>query len=90
MLRTNSVESRKVESGIVASLAAFNAQVFLDPTLILLNNGVVFAQRVALPVVGHEDAPQIRMAGELDAEHVEYFALEPIAVRWTPTEVAGL
>src|SRR5271157_1856679 len=78
MLRPNSVESRKVESGILASLAAFNAQVFLHPALVLLNYGVVLAQRIALPFLGHEDAPQIGVAGEFDAEHVEYFAFEPI------------
>src|SRR5208283_1180023 len=78
MLRTSSVESRKVESGIVASLAAFNAQAFLHPALVLLNNGVVLAQRMALPFFGHQDAPHIRVPGELDAEHVEHFALQPI------------
>src|ERR1017187_3300685 len=78
MLRTNSVESRKVESGILGLLAAFNPQVFLDPALVLLKNGVVLAQRIALPFLGHQDAPQIGVAGELDAEHVEYLALQPI------------
>src|SRR5208283_2233807 len=78
MLRTNSVESRKVESGILASLAAFNSQAFLHPALVLLNNGVVLAQRITLPFLGHQDAPHIRVPGELDAEHVEHLALEPI------------
>src|SRR5271157_795683 len=78
MLRTSSVESRKVVSGILASLAAFNAQVFPHPALVLLNNGVVLAQRIALPFLGHQDAPQVRVAGELDAEHIECLALQPI------------
>jgi hypothetical protein len=43
MLRTNSVESRKVASGILASLPAFDIQVFLDPAIVLLENAVVFA-----------------------------------------------
>src|ERR1035438_6269595 len=48
MLRTNSVVSRKVESGIPRSLAAFDSQVFPHPALVLLENSVVFAQREAL------------------------------------------
>src|ERR1019366_9990257 len=78
MLSTSSVESRKVESGILASLAAFNAQVLLHPALVLLNNRIVLAQRIALPFLGHEDAPQVGVAGELDAEYIEHLALQPI------------
>ena len=39
---------------------------------------MLLAQRVPLPVVGHEDAPQIRMTLEIDAEHVEDLALVPV------------
>src|SRR5215831_15442936 len=78
MLRTNSVESRKVESGIPRSLAAFDSQVFLHPALILLENSVVLAQRVALPLVGQEDAPHIGVSREFDTEHVVDFAFEPV------------
>ena len=39
---------------------------------------VVLAHRVAAPVVGHQDAPQIGMAGELDAEEIELLALVPV------------
>src|SRR5438270_3108702 len=42
---------------------------------------IVLALRVALPVLGHEDPAPIRVAGEIDAEHVEHFALEPIRRR---------
>ena len=38
-------------------------------------DGVVLAQRVADPVLGHEDAGQVGMAVEADAEHVERLAL---------------
>src|SRR6266568_2902354 len=78
MLRTNSVVSRKVESGIPRSLAAFDAQIFLHPALVLLENSVVFAQRVALPLVGHEDAPHVGVPREFDTEHVVDFALQPV------------
>ena len=36
---------------------------------------VVLAQRVALPVLGHEDAREVGVVGERDAEHVEHLAL---------------
>ena len=38
-------------------------------------HGIVLAQRVAVPVVGHHDAGEARVAGEVDAEEVEDFAL---------------
>src|ERR1035437_10022574 len=78
MLRTNSVVSRKVESGIPRSLAAFDSQVFLHPALVLLENSVVFTQRVALPLVGHQDAPHVGVPREFDAEHIVDFALQPV------------
>src|SRR5271169_703729 len=78
MLRTNSVESRKVWSGIPASLAAFNTQVFLHPFLVLLNNPVVLAQRMPLPFLRQQNALHVRVTRELDPEHVEDFALQPV------------
>src|SRR3954452_6881705 len=78
MLRTSSVESRKVESGIPRSLAAFDSQVFLYPALVLLEDSVVFAQREALPLVGHEDAPHVGVSREFDTEHVVDFAFQPV------------
>src|SRR5690606_29488635 len=39
-------------------------------------DGMVLAQRVALPVLGHEDPGQVGMADELDPEHVVHLALE--------------
>src|SRR5579864_1995992 len=78
MLRTNSVESKNVESGIQTSLAAFDAQVFLHPALVLLENTHLLAQRVALPFLGKEDAAHVGMPGEFDAEHIEHLALQPV------------
>src|SRR5205085_7970703 len=78
MFRTNSVESRNVESGILTSLAAFDAQVFLHPAVVLLENTHLLAQRVALPFLGEQNAPHVRMSGEFDAEHVEHLALQPV------------
>src|SRR3954463_5390815 len=39
---------------------------------------IVLAQGVALELGVHEDALQVRVADELDPEHVEYVALPPI------------
>src|SRR5664279_4824105 len=78
MLRTNSVVSRKVWSGIPSSLAAFDSQVLLHPALVLLENSVVFAQREALPLVGQQDAPHVGVPGEFDAEHIVDFAFQPV------------
>src|SRR5882672_1104056 len=41
-------------------------------------DGVVLAERMALPVLGQEDPSKIRMALEDDAEHVEALALHPV------------
>src|SRR3954453_12616480 len=71
ILRTSSVESKNVTSGIRCLLAAFYTEVFLHPPVILLDNAVVFAQRVSLPLLRQQNAPHIRMPGELDPEHVE-------------------
>src|SRR6476469_2177516 len=40
-----------------------------------LPDGVVLAQRMPLPRLGHEDAGHVGMAVEGDAEHVEHLAL---------------
>src|SRR5581483_5300069 len=77
ILRTSSVESKNVASGI-GSLAAFDTEVLLHPSIVLLDNAVVFAQRVSLPFLRQQDAPHVRVAGELDAEHVEPPALQPV------------
>src|SRR5208283_4458900 len=39
---------------------------------------IILAQRMADESVIEQDAAQIGMASELDAEHVEAFALEPV------------
>src|SRR5208283_5308586 len=77
MLRTSSVESKKVVSGM-ASLAAFDSQVLLHPAVVLLEDSVVLTQRVSLPLFRQQDAPHIRMAGERDSEHIEDFAFQPV------------
>src|SRR5205807_6386441 len=46
-----------------------------------LAHRVVLAQRVALPFVGHEDAAQVGVALEDDAEHVIGLPLEPVGPR---------
>ena len=59
-------------------LSALDPQVFLHPGVVLLQDVVVLAQREALPLVRQQDALQVGMAGELDAEHVVDFALQPV------------
>src|SRR6266545_8412676 len=39
---------------------------------------VVLAQRVPLPLLGHEDAGHVGVAVEADAEHVEHLALQDL------------
>src|SRR5579862_1605284 len=41
-------------------------------------DGEISAQRVTLPVVGKQNAPQIGMPGELNPKHVENLAFQPI------------
>src|SRR5580698_11655879 len=62
----------------VILLAALDSQVDLHPLLILLDDAVIFAQGMALPAVGQQNAFHIRMAIELDAKHVEHFPLQPV------------
>src|SRR5215210_4109390 len=42
---------------------------------------VTLAQRVALPVVGHQDPAQVRVAREADAHHVPRLSLVPVGGR---------
>src|ERR1035441_3219816 len=88
MLRISSVESRKV-SGMFL-LAAFDAQILLHPAHVLLQDAVILAQRVTLPVFRHQNAPQVRVAGEADAEHVEHLALQPIGRQVPPDRKSGM
>src|SRR5215472_1488093 len=64
-----------------SSLPAFNAQVLLYPADILLDDVVVLAERIALPLVGQKDARQIGMSSKNDPKHVKRFALQPIGGR---------
>src|SRR4029453_17274715 len=77
ILRTNSVESRNVVSGMDL-LAAFDVQILPDPSLVLLDQAVLFTQREALPLLREKDPAHVGMAVELDAEHVEDLALHPV------------
>src|SRR6202007_1558165 len=36
---------------------------------------IILTQRVAFPVIGHQDAPQVRMAVEANAKKIVIFAL---------------
>ena len=50
---------------------------------------VVLAQRVADPVLGHEDAGQVGVAVEADAEHVVHLALHRLGARATGRTATG-
>src|ERR1700686_1349166 len=69
------------------SLSALDSEVDLHPLLVLLKNAVILAQRKTLPAVGHQNALQVRMSVELNTEHVEDLALQP--VRSLPNRYAG-
>src|SRR6266851_3470140 len=60
------------------SLAALNSQVDLHPFVVLLQDAVVFAQRMPLPAVGQQNAFHVGMSVELDAKHVVDFAFQPV------------
>src|SRR5713226_5713041 len=62
-------------------LATFNSQVDLHPLIVLLQDSVVLAQGMALPAVRKQNALEVRMSIELDAEHVEGLALQPVGRR---------
>src|SRR5512138_1055795 len=62
-------------------LSDLDPQVDLHPLLVLLDDPVVLAQRVALPFIRQHDAPQVRMPYELDPEHVVALALQPVRRR---------
>ena len=42
---------------------------------------VVLAQRVAFPILGHQDAGEVGMVAERDAEHVEHLSLHRLGAR---------
>src|SRR5438445_447416 len=49
-------------------------------------DGVVLAERMALPVLGEQDPPEVRMALEADAEHVVALALHPVGAAVEPRQ----
>src|SRR5580658_7067758 len=68
-------------SSMKSLLTAIDSQVFFYPRLILSQDVVVLAQRIAHPFFRQQHAAQIRVAIKADAEHVENFALQPIRHR---------
>src|ERR1700736_3688436 len=44
-------------------------------------HGIILAQRVAFPVLGHQKAPQIRMSGKTNPEQIKNFAFKVICAR---------
>src|ERR1035438_4573760 len=66
---------------VLSSLPALDPQIDLHPFIVLLQNAVILPQRMPLPPIGQQNPLQIRMPVELDPEHVEYFALQPVGRR---------
>ena len=61
----------------------------LHPAIVLLEDGIFLAQRVSFPLSGIR---MRRMSGcpvELNAEHVEDFALQPVGGQMDADAVAG-
>src|SRR5580658_8900804 len=77
------------DRAIGRSLAALNVQVVAYPILVHGQDRGVLAKREALPFVGKQNALQIGMACEANAEHVEDLALEPIRSREEPSDGNG-
>src|SRR5260370_12287706 len=59
-------------------LPALDPQVFFHPRGNLPDDVVVLPERIPFPLVGQQNAPQIRMPGEDNPEHVKRLALQPI------------
>src|ERR1700681_706139 len=49
-------------------------------------HGIILAQRMAFPILRHQNAPQIRMPGETHAKQIENLALEVIGSRTDRSE----
>src|SRR5579862_9596033 len=56
------------------SLSALDPQVDLHPLVVLLQNPIIFAQRMTLPSIRQQNPFHIRMPIELDSEHVVHLA----------------
>src|SRR5579871_4616229 len=97
ILMTSSFASRNVSSrvatcvsrlggesvfgSVIDSLPALNPQIDLHPLTILLQNPVIFPQRMPLPTLRQQNAFQVRMPIKPDPKHVEDFSLQPIGRR---------
>src|SRR6266581_761227 len=71
-------QSRLPFAAKIASLAALNSKIFSHPGRVLLQDVIVFPQRIALPFIRQQNALQIRMPGKYNSEHVKHFAFLPI------------
>src|SRR6266446_310503 len=71
-------QSRFPRAAKIALLTAFNSKIFAYPGGILLQDVVVLPQRIALPLVGQQNAFQIRVPRKNNSKHVKRFSLQPI------------
>ena len=79
-----------ISQNVHTLLAALDAEIFPDPGGVLLENVVILAERMPLPLIGKQNALEIGMAAEGDAEEIEDFALEPVGGRPDGNECGGL
>src|SRR5260370_2298012 len=61
-----------------ASLTALNSKILPHPCRVLLQDVVVFPQRIALPFVRQQNTFQIRVSRKNNSEHVNHFAFLPL------------
>src|SRR6266550_126953 len=71
-------QSRLSSAAKTALLTALNSKIFPHPGRVLLQDVIVFPQRIALPLVRQQNAFQIWVPGKNNSEHVKYFSLLPI------------
>src|ERR1700751_5551670 len=70
-----------VSLGPQPSLPAFNSKVDLHPLVVLLQDPVILAQRKSFPAVRRQNAFQVRMTVEFEADIIVHFTLQPVASR---------
>src|SRR5947207_14214044 len=68
-------QGRLSSAAKTALLTALNSKIFPHPGGVLLQDAIVFPQRIAWPLVRQQNALQTWVAGKDNPEHVNCFAL---------------
>src|ERR1700691_4198770 len=72
----NGVAGSSSSAGIVPKLSS--RDLFIWVAVFIAVDGIIFAQRMSVPIDRHQNAHQVWMITELDAEKIEHLALMPI------------